>query len=148
MDDLSEAGLIEDSIKIFWKTADIDSWTSVLMYVTDEPDTCTGWIPATADSVMIQYFIIAADSSGRFEQSPLAGYHEFFALPTNACQTWDLGDMDNSGTLGVIDILMLADMVLTGQSLGVCCDTIADINDDGSLNVMDVVMLVNQVLFP
>ena len=120
----------------------------MLMYVTDEPDTCTGWIPATADSVMIQYFIIAADSSGRFEQSPLAGYHEFFALPTNACQTWDLGDMDNSGTLGVIDILMLADMVLTGQSLGVCCDTIADINDDGSLNVMDVVMLVNQVLFP
>ena len=54
VDDLSEAGLIEDSIKIFWKTADIDSWTSVLMYVTDEPDTCTGWIPATADSGMIQ----------------------------------------------------------------------------------------------
>ena len=148
VDDLSEAGLIEDSIKIFWKTADIDSWISVLMYVTDEPDTCTGWIPATADSGMIQYFIMAGDSSGRVEQSPLAGYHEFFALPTNACQTWELGDMDNSGTLDVIDILMLADMVLTGQSLGVCCDTIADINDDGSLNVMDVVMLVNQVLFP
>ena len=70
VDDLSEAGLIEDSIKIFWKTADIDSWTSVLMYVTDEPDTYTGWIPAAADSGMIQYFIMAGESSGRVEQSP------------------------------------------------------------------------------
>ena len=118
------------------------------MDIPEEPNSRVGWIPALADSGTIQYFIRAMDSSGRVEQCPLAGYHEFFALPTDACQEWELGDMDNSGTLDVIDILMLADMVLTGQSLGVCCDTIADINDDGSLNVMDVVMLVNQVLFP
>ena len=151
VDDLSEAGLIEDSIRIFWKTPEINSWTLAPMYgvdIPEEPDTRVGWIPALADSGTIQYFIQAADSSGRIEQSPLAGYHEFWALPTNACQEWELGDMDNSGTLDVIDVLLLADQVLTGQSLGMCCDTVADINDDGSINVMDVVMLVNQVLNP
>ena len=151
VDDLSEAGLIEDSIRIFWKTPEINSWTLAPIYgvdIPEEPDTRIGWIPALADSGTIQYFIQAADSSGRIEQSPLAGYHEFWALPTNACQEWELGDMDNSGTLDVIDVLLLADQVLTGQSLGMCCDTVADINDDGSINVMDVVMLVNQVLNP
>jgi hypothetical protein len=151
VDDLSETGLIEDSIRVSWKTMEMNSWIWAPMYgmdIPEEPNSRIGWIPALADSGTIQYFIRAMDSSGRVEQCPLAGYHEFFALPTDACQEWELGDMDNSGTLDVIDILMLADMLLTGQSLGVCCDTVADINDDGSLNVMDVVILINQVLYP
>ena len=150
IDDLSDAGLIEDSIKVFWKIPGMNEWNSNYLYVSDvpeEPNTWSGWIP-TQEEGMIQYYIQSADSSGRIENSPLAGWHEFWALPPNTCLEWDLGDMNNSGNIDVIDILLLADYVNSGYFPGSCPQTVSDINSDGNLNVIDVIFLVNIIIYP
>ena len=150
IDDLSEAGLIEDSIKVFWKIPSMNDWNSEYLYgidIPEEPNTWSGWIP-TQEEGTIQYYIQSADSSGRIENSPLAGWHEFWALPPNTCLEWDLGDMNNSGNIDVSDILLLADYVNSGYFPGSCPQTVSDINSDGNLNVIDVIFLVNMIIYP
>ena len=150
IDDLSEAGLIEDSIKVFWKNPNVNDWNSEYLYgsdVPEEPNTWSGWIP-TQEEGTIQYYIQSADSSGRIENSPLAGWHEFWALPLNTCLEWDLGDLNNSGNIDVFDILLLADYVNSGYFPGSCPQTVSDINSDGNLNVIDVIILVNMIIYP
>ena len=150
IDDLSEAGLIEDSIKVYWKIPGMNEWNSDYLYVSDvpeEPNTWSGWIP-TQEEGTIQYYIQSADSSGRIENSPLAGWHEFWALPPNTCLEWDLGDMNNSGNIDIFDILLLADYVNSGYFPGSCPQTVSDINSDGNLNVIDVIFLVNMIIYP
>ena len=150
IDDLSGAGLIEDSIKVFWKIPSMNDWNSEYLYGSDipeEPNTWSGWIP-TQEEGTIQYYIQSADSSGRIENSPLAGWHEFWALPPNTCLEWDLGDMNNSGNIDVFDILLLADYVNSGYFPGSCPQTVSDINSDGNLNVIDVIFLVNMIIYP
>lgn len=151
IDDLSDEGLFEDSIKLFWKTPEMNDWQIeplVSSDVPEEPHTWSGWIPSQGAEGVIQYFIQTADSSGRIENSPLAGWHEFLALPPNTCLEWDLGDMNNSGDLEIIDILLLADYVSTGYFPGACPQTVADVNQDNNLNIIDVIYLVNLVLRP
>ena len=65
LDGLSEAGLIEDSIKVFWKIPESNTWLTEPLYasvIPEEPDTWSGWIPALADSGLIQYFKIGRAS--------------------------------------------------------------------------------------
>jgi agmatine deiminase len=150
IDDLSETGLIEDSIKVFWKIQGMNEWNSEYLYgsvIPEESNTWSGWIPMQEEG-MIQYYIQSADSSGRIENSPLAGWHEFWALPPNTCLEWDLGDMNNSGNIDVFDILLLADYVNSGYFPGSCPQTVSDINSDGNLNVIDVIFLVNMIIYP
>ena len=151
IDDLSETGLIEDSIMVFWKTPEMNDWNSEPLYGSDipeEPDTWSGWIPFQGEEGTFQYFIQTADSSGRIEKSPLAGWYEFWAMPPNTCLEWDLGDMNNSGNLDVMDILLLADYVDSGDFPGACPQTVSDINGDGNLNGMDVNFLVILIINP
>ena len=149
-DDLSQTGLIEDSIKVFWKNPDSDNWDSNILYQSissEEPDLWTGSIPALVDSGMIQYYIQVADSSGRSETSPMAGWHTFFAHPTDACDEWLVGDLDNSGYLNVFDILLLSE-VANNNGSGICPASVADINNDDMITVVDIVFLVNIILNP
>ena len=148
---LSETGLIEDSIMVFWKMSEMNDWNSEPLYGSDipeEPDTWSGWIPFQGEEGTFQYFIQTADSSGRIEKSPLSGWYEFWAMPPNTCLEWDLGDMNNSGNLDVMDILLLADYVDSGDFPGACPQTVSDINGDGNLNVIDVIFLVNLIINP
>jgi len=149
VDPLSGEGIVSDSMKVFWRLDGNYEWQSEPLFeslIPEEPNTWGGWIPPLADEHEIQYFIQTADSSGRVENSPLAGWHEFLAFPTNACDSWITGDLDNSGDVTVIDILYLADMVTTGTSIGLCSESVADINNDGNLTVIDVILLVNMVM--
>ena len=150
IDDLSEAGLIEDSIKVFWKTSEMNNWNSEILYgsaIPQEPNLWSGWIPAQEETT-IQYFIQSADSSGRIENSPLAGWYEFLAMPPNTCLEWDLGHRNNSGNLDIMDVLLLSDFISMGDFPGACPQTVADINVDGNLNIIDVIFLVNLTLYP
>ena len=52
-----------------------------------------------------------------------------------------LGDMNNDGSLNVIDIVMAVDLILNDNY-----DVVGDVNEDGQLNVIDIVMLVDWVL--
>ena len=106
-----------------------------------------GTIPALIDTGIIHYFIQAADSSGRIETSPMAGWHTFTAAPTESCISWSIGDLDNTGNLNILDILLLSD-IINSESVGICPESISDINNDGLISVMDIVFLVNIILNP
>ena len=54
------------------------------------------------------------------------------------------GDLNSDDTVNVLDVVLLVNMVLTGQPAVGC----SDVNGDGILNVLDVVLLVNIVLNP
>ena len=57
------------------------------------------------------------------------------------CQPIQLGDINNDGTVNVIDVVYLVNMVLSNDN-----NSSGDINNDGFINVIDVVMLVNMIL--
>ena len=59
-----------------------------------------------------------------------------------------MGDMNNSGNLDVMDILILADYVSSGEFPGACPQSVSDVNEDGNLNIMDVIILVNLIMNP
>tara|TARA_B100000424_G_scaffold153836_1_gene117542 strand:- start:806 stop:2401 length:1596 start_codon:yes stop_codon:yes gene_type:complete len=148
VDDLSGAGIIDDSVQVFWKNDNMQHYNVNSLYRSDileEINTYRGSIPVQAFGTMINYFLRAADSSGRVESNPIAGHHSFYGVPTDACNSWELGDMNNSGQLEIYDILILADLIVNNNNFGVCCESVADINEDGVLSIIDIVTLVSLV---
>ena len=55
--------------------------------------------------------------------------------------TTDLGDRNEDGSLNVLDIVGLVNLILANDY-----DTVVDLNEDGFLNVLDVVLLINAIL--
>ena len=53
-----------------------------------------------------------------------------------------LGDLNADGTLNVLDIVILANLILSGDGN----NSAGDLNQDGIQNVLDIVMLVNIIL--
>jgi len=51
------------------------------------------------------------------------------------------GDINGDGTINVIDIVMVVDLILNDNY-----DVVGDVNEDGQLNVIDIVILVDWVL--
>ena len=148
VDDLSGMGTISDSVKVFWRELGSEQWESRQLYPSDIPENMDSWlggIPALVDTGIIQYYIQAADYSGRKEKSPLAGWYSFLASPTDACLSWSVGDMDNSGELNVIDLLLLSDMT-NDMDIGMCSQSISDINSDGETSLLDIQFLLNIIM--
>ena len=91
---------------------------------------------------------MSADSSGRVEHNPPAGWHRFFASPTNVCLEWLIGDLDNSGDLNIIDVLLLADQIIDESISGNCSGFVSDINDDNQITLVDILLLVSMISNP
>jgi hypothetical protein len=53
-----------------------------------------------------------------------------------------LGDMNGDEVLNVLDIVILANLILSGDD----SNTDGDLNQDGSLNILDIVILANLIL--
>ena len=58
------------------------------------------------------------------------------ASPTDACSSWTIGDIDNSGELNVIDLLLLT--AQADLDIGICSQSISDINIDGVTSLLDI----------
>jgi agmatine/peptidylarginine deiminase len=146
--DLSNSGLVSDSMTVFWKKSVDNNWQERRLFQSStEADLIwSGFIPLNADSTEIQYYLQAADSSGRVEKNPIGGWHVFSALPTNICNNWLMGDLNSSGKIDVTDILSLSENIFFGIATGICSDSVSDINDDGEVSLLDVVLLVNILL--
>ncbi len=59
--------------------------------------------------------------------------------------TNDAGDVNEDGTVNILDIVSLANYVL-GGSLSDCGSEGADMNGDGTVNILDIVAVVNVIL--
>jgi hypothetical protein len=53
-----------------------------------------------------------------------------------------LGDLNGDGTLNVLDIVVLANLILSGDDF----NPAGDLNQDGNYNILDIVTLVNLIL--
>jgi agmatine/peptidylarginine deiminase len=73
--DHSDAGLIMDSLKIFYNVTGGGkaSFLSTPLYSTADPDSFYGYIPAQNGGTSVSYFIQSADLSGRVETHPFMG---------------------------------------------------------------------------
>ena len=67
----------------------------------------------------------------------------YVAPPEGVCCSTcvEYGDSNADGTLNVLDVVLLINMVLANEY-----DELVDMNSDGSLNVLDVVQLINLIL--
>ena len=52
-----------------------------------------------------------------------------------------LGDVNSDGTLNILDIVIMINMILDSQY-----GAVADVNEDGFLDILDIVMLVNNIV--
>ncbi|MBD3168926.1 MAG: T9SS type A sorting domain-containing protein [candidate division Zixibacteria bacterium] len=81
--DCSGAGLIDSGLKIIY-SVDNGAWYEVLLSPATHQDIYYGYIPQQPDGSQIEYYIQAADYSGRTETHPFIGQpgaHSFEALP-------------------------------------------------------------------
>ena len=53
-----------------------------------------------------------------------------------------LGDMNEDGILNVLDVVLLVNLILTGND----SNPLGDINQDGIQNVQDIVILINMII--
>ena len=76
------------------------------------------------------------------------GYHVFLDCGDNCddegCDN-DPGDVNSDGTINILDIVQVANVVL-GGSLDDCGLEAADINGDGTVNILDIVTIANVIL--
>ena len=145
IDDLSESGLIEDDLKVFWKNDSMDQAYPINMSICDIdiPDCYQATIPPQADNTNIYYLITAADYSGRYEKLPMAGYYDFSVVATQLAND---GDVNMDGSINVQDIIMIINYILGEVDLDTAQQNLADLNDDQSINIQDVILVVNIIL--
>ena len=146
--DLSDSGILSDSIKVFFKKQGDVDWSDAQLEIdnsNNQQGIWSGYIPSIVDTSIMLYYVQAADSSGRIEKNPLGGWHIFTALPTDICNNWLLGDLNSSGYIDVYDILKVSDEVSSSESLGICTESVSDINDDGQITVVDIILIVSML---
>ena len=61
--------------------------------------------------------------------------------PTFSESSTNVGDINNDGTINVQDIIILVNVILSGEN-----NALADINDDGNIDVLDIVVVINIIL--
>jgi len=140
IDDLSEEGLVDEELKIFWKSDGMDNYESITMSVCpqDIPDCYTGDIPGQGENTEIRYYIQALDNTGRLETLPMAGYYAFHAVGGTV---YDDGDLNMDGTINILDVVSIVNVVLNVEQ-----NDMADLNSDEIINILDIILLVNIIL--
>ncbi|MBN1424624.1 agmatine deiminase family protein [Candidatus Fermentibacteria bacterium] len=84
IDDRSEEGLIPDSLKVYWRV-DEGPWSWIPLMSAAGPDSFVAAIPGRPIGSTIDYFMAAADSSGRRETLPRTvpeGFFRFTVAPS------------------------------------------------------------------
>jgi len=140
IDDMSEAGLVDEELKIYWKSDGMDNYESITMSVCpqDISDCYTGNIPGQGEDTEIRYYIQALDNTGKLATLPIAGYYAFQAM---GGEVYDDGDLNMDGTVNILDVISMVNIVLNGAQ-----NDMADLNTDGIVNILDIILLVNIIL--
>ncbi|MCH8011844.1 MAG: dockerin type I repeat-containing protein [Candidatus Marinimicrobia bacterium] len=140
IDDLSEAGLIEESLKVFWKTSSTGYYNSVSLSTTGNVDEYRAFIPSPGENTEIHYYMQAADYSGRVETLPMAGYFAFTVSGLLA------GDVTLDGQVNIFDIMAIVHYMLRISELSPEQIDIADMNNDNIVDIFDIASIVDIII--
>jgi len=144
IDPLSNTGLEESELKVFWWTDQMDSPLELLMSVCSQDiENCyTVDIPSQPIDANIKYYIQALDNTGRLEKLPMAGYFDFDSIGSPSLP----GDINQDETVNILDVVLAVNGILGTIELNNVEFQLADMNSDGTLNVLDIILIVNEVL--
>jgi len=84
--DHSQAGLIREKLALSWRPSGEHRWRVIPLVPTGDPETFAASIPGGAAGQGVEYFLSAADRSGRREFLPRTapdGYYSFTAVSEN-----------------------------------------------------------------
>lgn len=87
IDDRSEAGLVEQDLKIYWREQGGFSWTQELLSQAYGTDSFHIILPSFDDGTIIEYYISAADHSGRAEKLPRTAPFDFYSFEVSSLVT-------------------------------------------------------------
>jgi agmatine/peptidylarginine deiminase len=82
--DYSGAGLIVEALELSWRPIGEDHWRTIPLEATKDPGIYAASIPGANAGDGVEYFLSAADRSGRRESLPRSapdGYYSFRAVP-------------------------------------------------------------------
>ncbi len=140
---LSGAGLIDDSIKVDWKTEFHREYTSKMAAILSAPDSFIVEIPPFPAATELDYHWVAADSSGRRETMPFAGDYSV-SVPG----ILESGDVSMDGILDLSDILHIFDAIADPTTAQDYESILADFDGNGIVETLDGVLLLNQLMAP
>ena len=140
IDDRSEAGLVPQDLQIKWRKQFEIEWDSVYLEEV-AVDSFSASIPAHNDGVVIEYYLQAGDSTGRFEQLPRGapeGFFSFYILPGPVM----CGDANSDDIVDVSDAVYIINYAFAG---GPAPDPeeAGDANCDVGVDVSDAVYIIN-----
>ncbi|MHC1776048.1 MAG: agmatine deiminase family protein [Lentimicrobium sp.] len=78
--DYSNAGLVSDSVFLYWKEEGLFPWNREPLLSMPETDSLTAWVPAFNNGSVIRYYFSVSDSSGRHEKLPRTAPAAFYSL--------------------------------------------------------------------
>jgi hypothetical protein len=84
--DYSRAGLVREELRVSWRLTGQQRWETIPLEATADPGTYVAFIPGGAAGQGVEYFLSAADRSGRREALPRTapdGYYSFRAVFEN-----------------------------------------------------------------
>jgi hypothetical protein len=82
IDDRSEAGLVGDSLLVWWRIEGAPDFTPIVMQATAYPDSYYADIPGQTDSSNVEYYVYAMDSSGREATRPMVAPDAWYSFNT------------------------------------------------------------------
>ena len=80
IDDRSESGLIPGQLKVHWRLTGAPTWNEVLLSPTGTADTFEADIPGQVPGAAVEYYVGAADNSGRSETLPRTAPVGFYSF--------------------------------------------------------------------
>lgn len=143
IDDRSEAGLVPDRLQVKWRQPSESSWDSITLSPV-AVDSFEAVIPSCCAGTGLEYYIQAADSSGRFEVRPRGAPTAFYTLEILPGPVV-CGDVDDSGSgPDIADLVYLVTYMFDG---GPAPAEFAACDVDGNSTAPDIADLVYLVSY-
>ena len=96
------------------------------------------WLAPDSDVGDIEFYLSSLATNHNHSTT---GDHTYTQVITLSYNETILGDLDGNGTINILDVILLINMILNSNP-----QDSGDINNDGSVNILDVVQLVNIIL--
>jgi agmatine deiminase len=78
--DYSKAGLVPEELKLYVRTKNDQSWQAIILGSTQNPNIFQASIPGVNSGTTVEYYVSAADKSGRRETLPRTAPDNFYSF--------------------------------------------------------------------